>query len=235
MKKRASPAHSPVHADPGQKIKVALADPQPIVTYGLTSLLREECDIDVLFISHTAKHLLNTLSNNKVDVVICDNNFKDLLGAHGTQLFRLIHRHNPQTHIIYFTHHANTHTITEAMEAGAASVIRKSEEDLSLIIESLRHIYSGHFYLQSTLSQELLSHYLSEQRNKNPWNTLSAREKAVVQLICDGHSIKQIAHDLCKSPKTISNQKSTAMRKLNVTNDIQLVNTVKDLQEKSGN
>ncbi len=48
-------------------------------------------------------------------------------------------------------------------------------------------------------------------------------------MICSGQSIVEIANRLSRSPKTISNQKNSAMRKLAVRNDVELANAARDL------
>ncbi|MBS0969155.1 response regulator transcription factor [Chimaeribacter arupi] len=213
-----------------KKIKVAIADQNPIVIYGLRALLREEHDIEVVFTSSTAQDLFKKLVMYEADIIICDSNFTESLDTKGTQLLRSIHRYIPHINIVFYSANLTSHQIAEAMEAGAASVIRKSEEDLSLIVHTLRRVHNGSFYLQPSISHEILSSFLSGRQKNSSWHSLSAREKVVIQLICEGHSIKQIAHELCKSPKTISNQKTMAMRKLGAANDIQLINRVKELR-----
>ncbi|PLR30235.1 DNA-binding response regulator [Chimaeribacter coloradensis] len=230
MQRKKPEALRPVGPISDKKIRVAIADQHPIVIYGLLTLLRGEHDIDVLFTSLSPNDLFKKLHLHEIDIVICDSNFTEDLDVKGTQLLRTIHRHMPHVSIVFYSANLTSHQIAEAMEAGAASVIRKSEQDFSLIVHTLRRVHSGSFYLQPSISHEILSSFLSGRQKNSSWHSLSAREKVVIQLICEGYSIKQIAHELCKSPKTISNQKTMAMRKLGVTNDIQLINRVKELR-----
>ncbi|MBZ2397799.1 helix-turn-helix domain-containing protein, partial [Erwinia amylovora] len=58
---------------------------------------------------------------------------------------------------------------------------------------------------------------------------LSTREVIVAQMTADGLTIGEIADRLKRSPKTISNQKVAAMKKLGVKNDVELAAVLREL------
>ncbi len=112
---------------------------------------------------------------------------------------------------------------------GDKDVIKGFSHDFSALPEAVRSVYAGNVYLPASLASTVLSNVFKTNTKGSLSEALSPRELEVVRMIFDGCTILEIADLLHRSPKTISNQKSSAMRKLAAKNDVELVKIVHDL------
>ena len=82
-------------------------------------------------------------------------------------------------------------------------------------------VYNGGIYVSSALARKLT--FEKNQEKTDLYNKLSTREIEVLNLICNGKKNSEMAIELSIHPKTISTYKARLMKKLNVTNLIELI------------
>lgn len=212
-------------------IRVGIADDYPVVLRGVESILAPCSDIELAFAAESIAQLMDGLANSPVDVLLCDYAFDDDPQADGLMLLRKIRRYAPNMRTIFLSAHALPHIISGALELGAAGFIGKSKADFTNLPQAVRSVHAGNIYLPESLSALLLSQIFSHQARASGLQSLSEREMTVARMICQGLSINTIAQRLHRSPKTISNQKTAAMKKLGVDNDVELSRVFRDLSE----
>ncbi|MFZ1181548.1 MAG: response regulator transcription factor [Herbaspirillum sp.] len=211
-------------------IQVGIADDYPVVLRGVESILEHCHDIVVAFSVESIVLLLKQLEEARpVDVLLCDYAFDDTPQADGLNLLRKIKRIAPSTHVLFLSAHAVPHIISGVLELGAAGFIGKSKTDFANLPQAIRTVQTGHIYLPSSLSSLLLEQVFWKKNQAVRLEMLSERELVVVRMICEGFSVAAIAERLHRSPKTVSNQKLSAMKKLGANNDIELSRIFRDL------
>jgi two-component system capsular synthesis response regulator RcsB len=133
--------------------------------------------------------------------------------------------------VLFLSSFSAFHIVSGALNHGAAGFIGKKEEDFAALPTAVRSVYGGSVYLPASLASVVLSNVFKPdvKVRGNLQEALSPRELEVVRLLFDGSTIMEIADRLSRSPKTISNQKNSAMKKLAAKNDVELAKVVRDL------
>jgi len=206
----------------GVTIRVGIADDFPVVLRGIEAILAPCTDIALHFSAESIAQLMAALAQTPVDVLLCDYAFDDDPHADGLDLLKRLRRHHPAMKVIFLSAHAQPQIISSALELGAAGFIGKNRSDFVNLPQAIYSVQGGQVYLPQSLSSALLGSLFSVNPRQSGLGQLSERELVVARMICQGMSITAIAERLHRSPKTISNQKVAAMKKLGVSNDVEL-------------
>ncbi len=140
--------------------------------------------------------------------------------VNGIEAARQIRARVPGVEILIFTMHDTDSLVRDVLEAGARGFLLKSDARQFLIsaVESLA-VHKPFF--TGKVSEALLETYLSKGI-ADP-SALSSREKAVVQLIAEGRTNKQIADTLSISTMTVETHRAAAMGKLDLDTTAALI------------
>ena len=114
--------------------------------------------------------------------------------------------------------HANTRHIARALEAGAQGYLIKESAGIE-VVKAVRAVIGGHNYLSQAVSDIVVTDYVYQKRAlgyKSPLESLSYREREVLQLVVEGKSSAEIAGILNLSPKTVESYRSRLMQKLDI-------------------
>lgn len=198
--------------------RILIADDHEVVRSGLRSILEAHEGWEVVAEASDGKEAIAKAVETKPDVAIIDYSLPTMNGVEAT---RQIRARVPTAEVLIFTMHDSDILIGEVLQAGARAYLLKSDAKQYLIsaVESLaRH---KPFFTEK-LSEQLLDTFLSVHHGKLGVS-LSPRERAVVQLIAEGHSNRQMSKILNLSVKTIETHRAAAMRKLNVTSTAAIV------------
>jgi DNA-binding NarL/FixJ family response regulator len=121
------------------------------------------------------------------------------------------------------TAHESEQLVREVLSAGAKGYVLKSDAGKTLIT-ALQALLEGGSFFTSNVARMVLDGYLrSESREAIPAQTLSAREREIVQLLAEGNSNKDIARVLNISVKTAETHRSNVMRKMGFDSLAELV------------
>lgn len=204
------------------KITVLLADDHTVVRDGLRYLLEAQPDIEVVGDAADGREAVKLATLLEPDIVIIDITMPELNGIEATYQIRQL---CPSTRIIILSMHANTRHIARALEAGAQGYLIKESAGIE-VVEAVRAVFAGHNYLSQAVSDTVVTDYVSQRRAvgyKSPLESLSAREREVLQLVVEGKSSAVIASILNLSPKTVESYRSRLMQKLDISDIPSLV------------
>ncbi|KKB62074.1 chemotaxis protein CheY [Robbsia andropogonis] len=213
-----------------KKISVGLADDHPIILLGVTQVLTQHSDIDVQFSCSSIGDLFQHLSDTPVDVLLCDFEFADDAQADGVDLLKRIKRVAPNTKVVILSSHTGSHIVSTSLAAGASGFIGKARSDCANLPHAIREVQSGSIYLPGSIASAVLSNIFQGVDKATGLSALSEKESIVARMTCDGFSISEIAARIHRSPKTVSNQKGAAMRKLGARNDVELASIMRELK-----
>jgi DNA-binding NarL/FixJ family response regulator len=197
------------------KISVLLVDDHTIVRKGLRSLLDAEADIQVIGEAEDGREAVEQVGRLRPQVVVMDITMPGLNGLEAT---RQITERFPQVQVVVLTMHTAEEYIFQILRAGASGYVVKRAAP-SELISAVRAAYRGESFLGPAVSKTVIEEYLRQAEalaGENSYETLTPREREVLQLLAEGHSNRRIAELLCLSVKTVQSHRANLMRKLDI-------------------
>jgi DNA-binding NarL/FixJ family response regulator len=99
------------------------------------------------------------------------------------------------------------------------------ESSLSEVTKAIRQVSAGKRYLSESISQESIDSYLEKAKTtqSTPYDTLTSRERQILQMTAESQSGAEIGQKLFISPRTVEIHRQNAMRKLGLRNQTDLV------------
>ena len=199
-------------------IRVLIADHQPIVSYGIRMLFENSKDIKVVNTANSAAQLLDCLKKSTIDIVLMTMDLPDINGI--TVLRSIKKEFNAVSVIIFSTHPEDIYAIS-AIKAGASGYLSKTVTTAT-IKRALLKVFKGGIYVSKELA-ESLAFEKNNLGTMHLYKKLSTREVEVLKLISSGKRNIEIADQLNINEKTVSTYKLRLMKKLNVSNLVELI------------
>jgi len=195
-------------------LKILLADDHKIVRDGLKSLIKKEVSMEVIGEADNGRKTVQLARDLEPEIIIMDISMPDLNGIEAT---RQILADSPDVKIIALSMHSDKRYVKGILSAGASGYLLK-DSAFEELVEAIRTVDTGRFYLSSGIAGVVVKDYVGSQANKDALTSdiLSAREREVLQLLAEGKSTKEIASDLHVSGKTIETHRRNITQKLNI-------------------
>ena len=200
-------------------IKLLIADNHPITRKGLEVLFSASSNIKVVGSVDDGEAILEFIKKNPVDIILMEADFPRL---NGLTVLRHLKNDFPHIKSIIFSAQPEEVYAINAIKAGSSGYISKSVNIIT-INEAILKVHDGGIYLSNDLTQQLA---FGNRVNKGGsfYKKLSTREAEVLKLLTVGRKNKEISKELDINEKTVSTYKARLMRKLKVTNLVDLVN-----------
>ena len=195
--------------------RVLLADDHVLVIDGLRRILEPECE--VVGAVEDGRSLLKEAERLKPDIVLLDISIPLL---NGVEAARRLKKMLPDAKLIFVTMHADATYVTGALRAGASGYVLKRCASMELV-SAIREVLKGHTYVTSLLRKDVLESVPGSSVGEISGD-LTERQREVVQLVAEGHTVKQIASILNISRKTVAFHKSNVMRRLGIRSTAEL-------------
>jgi two-component system capsular synthesis response regulator RcsB len=199
-------------------IKVLIADDHPIVLSGISQELARELGIQVVGTARNSTELVRLLETTACDVIVTDYSMPDGEIGDGLPMLQILRRRYPSTRIVVITIFDNPALIQSIRRAGVSVILSKADP-LHHLVPAIRAAFSGRSYRspsqQSSADARVVDSLEAERK-------LSQRELEVLRKCAAGVSLVEIARQANRSSKTISSQKSMAMKKLGLTSGYEL-------------
>jgi two-component system, NarL family, response regulator NreC len=195
-------------------IRVILADDHTIVRHGLSKLLQQEEDLEVIAQAENGHSTVELTRELCPDMVIMDIGMPDLNGIDATR--QIIHDF-PNVKVIGLSMHSGSNFVIEMLKAGASGYLLK-DCALEELTTAVKTVAAGKTYLSPSITDVVVEKYVrhSNQKEDSAFSLLSQREREVLQLLAEGKTTKQIGRQLHISPKTVEGHRLRIMSKLNM-------------------
>ena len=202
-------------------VTVVLADDHPIVRQGLRNLLESEPDIKVVGEAGNGIDAVEITHNLKPDVLVVD---VMMPGLTGLEVVRQISQRSPGTRSIVLSMHATEAYVVSALKSGAYGYILK-DTGPSELIYAVREVIKGKRYLSAPLSERIIDAFIQkvEDTQEDPYDTLTNREREILQLVVEGYTSNEIGKSLSISPRTVELHRAKVMEKLGLRNQADLI------------
>ncbi|WP_175164110.1 response regulator transcription factor [Paraburkholderia fynbosensis] len=202
------------------KIRVIVADDHECIRVGVKYLLQARPNIEVVGEAADTHGLAVLLDACACDVVVSDIAMPGIDGSSNAVPFlRRLLRRRPHPHVVALTMVGNGHLLSGLQSIGVSGIIDKRDAAQTLV-DAIAVVVSGRVHLSEQVRVAL---NVAQRAPHLYANALSAREWEVFQLYAQGLAVHEIAERLQRSGKTISTQKRSAMRKLGLETEDDLV------------
>lgn len=200
---------------------IVLADDHQIVRQGLRALLESEPDFQLLGEAGDGLEAVQLIERLRPQVLVLD---LMMPGLNGLEVTRQVTKRSPETRVIILSMHSDQAYVLEALRNGAAGYVLKdsSTDDL---IQAVHEVIAGRRYLSPPLSERAIEVYIEAAKETvlDRYETLTTREREVLQLAAEGNTNVEIAARLSISPRTAETHRSNLMRKLDLHGQTDLI------------
>lgn len=191
-------------------IRVLLADDHTIVREGLRALLAKETDLQVVGEAGDGHEALRLAKKCRPDVAAIDLSMPLLNGLEAARQMAAWEQ-GPRT--ILLTMHSEDSYVLEALRAGVRGYVLKKQAGADLV-RAIREVVAGGVYLSPGVSATVAGAIRSP--GPLPEESLTAREREVLQLVAEGKTTKEIGTILGVSTKTADAHRTRLMQKLDI-------------------
>jgi DNA-binding NarL/FixJ family response regulator len=193
-------------------IRVVIVDDHPIFRQGLRHLIASESDLEVVGEAASLVAALDQLNRLHPDVAVIDLH---LAGQSGLEIISACRQLQPSIAPLVLTMHREESTFRAALDLGAAGYVLK-ENASSDVLLGIRAVAAGGMYFSPSIAGFLGGWRESSSPAPTPslLDQLTPTERRVIRLIAANRTTKEIAHELCISPRTIDTHRSHISEKL---------------------
>lgn len=207
-------------AQPGA-MRIVLADDQNVVREGIKCLLETEPDFEVVGEADDGLAAVSLVERLRPHVLIVD---VALRGLSGLEVTRQVRQRAPDTAVLVLSRYVNEWYVTEALRNGATGYVAEHAQARELI-RAIRTVAQGKRYVSAPLSMDDVQAWLAQadRHAADPYETLTSREREVLQLVAEGYSSTRVARRLSISVRTAEAHRANVMRKLRLRNHTELI------------
>jgi DNA-binding NarL/FixJ family response regulator len=196
------------------KIRILIADDHTLLRQGIRSLIEDQADIVVVGEAEDGRSAVQLAHTLRPNVILMDIAMPSLNGLEAT---RQIKREHPEIQILVLTMYEHEEYFRQVLEAGASGYILKRAA-ASELLAAIHAVYNGEAVLSPSITRMVLEDYLrmdTKAKESEP-DSLTGREREVLQLIAEGKTSREIAEILTLSVKTVQSHRTSLMQKLDL-------------------
>ena len=193
-----------------KRIRILLADDHAVVRQGFKLILAEQPDMEIVGEAGNGREALTLAESLKPDIVVMDVAMPELNGIEAT---RRLSEVAPHARVVALSMHKDSVYVREILRAGARGYLLKDSVAADLV-SAVRNVARGEGYISPAVSNAVLDDY--RRHVTNPIDTLTSREREVLQMLAEGKTNKEIATILNLSVYTVDAHRGRIMEKLNL-------------------
>jgi len=206
------------------KINVGILDEHKLVQEGLSAILLESSDIEVVLLACDKADLVEKMKTTLVHVLVIN------IHSLTTQQINLIMQINllfPKIKTLIFSVFNDEDTVLKTIKAGAKGFLAK-ESSKSELVEAIYTLRNGFDFFSKSITHILLNKYITKLKCEDNENlldlkNLSSREIEILKLWGGSFNNKEISDKLFISVRTVESHKNHIMQKLNLKTTVDLV------------
>ena len=193
-------------------IKVALVDDHAILRKSLAVLIGMLQDFVIVIEAGNGEEFIKQLQvNEKPDIVLLDITMPIM---DGVETARWIKENEPSIKVVALSMLNNDLVIIRMLKNGARGYLLKDSEPAELKSALLQVFEKGYYYNEYILPK--MASYQTKEIPIKSSNTISENELVFLKWVCTELSYKEIANEMCLSPRTIDGYRDSLFQKLQV-------------------
>ena len=206
-------------------IRVMIADDHAILRAGLRSLLALQEDMELIAEAIDGQDAVNKAEQNKPDGLLMDITMP---GMNGIEALKHVRKVSPGSRVLILTMHDDHAYLRSVLAAGGSGYLVKRAADTELLA-AIRTVHQGRSYIDVGLENNQLQAVLDNDEQEasdaggRSLDTLSERERQVLELVALGYTHKEVGEELSVSVKTVETYRSRLSEKLGLRSRAELV------------
>jgi DNA-binding NarL/FixJ family response regulator len=191
-------------------VKVFLVDDHEVVRRGLVDLLSADNDLEVIGEAGSVAQAMARIPALEPDVAVLDVRLPD---GNGIELCRDLLSRTPNLRCLILTSYTSDEAMLDAILAGASGYVVKDIKGMELA-QAIKDVGAGRSLLDNRAAAALMSKLRGDAERSDPLTGLSDQERALLDLLGEGLTNKQIAARMFLAEKTVKNYVSRLLAKL---------------------
>src|SRR5919106_1620325 len=204
-----------------KEITIVVADDHKVVRQGLRAVLEAEPSFHVVGEAGNGLEVAPLVERRQPNVLVLDLMLPNL---NGLEVIRQVKKNSPDTQIVILSMHRDESYVLEALKNGASGYVLK-DAGAEELIKAIREAAAHRHYLSPPLSDSAISVYVQRGDSvaADPYESLTGREREVLQLVAEGYTNAEIGKRLFISPRTVEIHRANSMAKLGLRNQTDLI------------
>lgn len=199
-------------------IRLLIADDHPIVLEGLKRIVAECFDMKLVGEAVDGDSVIELATTVEADVLLLD---LSMPGPGFLETMARLREKASHLRVVVLSVYPEDQYAVRALRAGASGYLTK-DHSADQLAGAVRQVHAGGRYVTPTLAEKLAAGLRSDETSV-PHEMLSDREFQVFRALGRGESIKEIAHKLSLSPKTVSTYRTRILQKMEFKSNADLV------------
>jgi DNA-binding NarL/FixJ family response regulator len=194
--------------------KILLADNHTLVRAGICALLEQIPNVVVVGEAADGREAIKLVEQHRPNLVLMDITMPVMNGLEAT--VRIV-KEFPQTRVVMLSVHTDEEYVLHALRAGAAGYLLKDAGRAELEI-AVAAVARNETYLSPAVSRHVVGDYVRRTGTaaEGRLETLTPRQREILQLIAEGKSTREIASILDVSVKTVETHRAQLMERLGI-------------------
>ncbi len=195
-------------------VRILLADDHAMVRAGVRAMLEAIPGVNVVAEANDGREAVALSRAHHPDIAVLDISMRELNGIDAGMQIRA---ESPQTRILILSMHASNEFVQRAMKSGVSGYLVKDSAPLELTL-AIETLMRGEIYLSPRISRQVVSGYQDRAGDKGeaPLESLTVRQREILQLLAEGKSTKAMAFLLNLSIKTVETHRAAIMERLGI-------------------
>lgn len=213
-------------------IRVLLVDDHELVRRGVSAVLEDEEDIQVVAQTSDGAEGVKRAEELRPDVVLMDLRMP---GTTGLQATAILKQTAPEIAVLVLTVSEQAQDLQEVLRVGAMGYILKGAPPEELV-QAVRQVAQGWVVVSPTMASKLMADFPQARGRGDSvpgdghlTSALSEREYEVLQLLANGSSNREIAETLFVSENTVKTHMRNILTKLHLKNRTQAAGYARQL------
>ncbi len=205
-----------------KQIQVMLADDHAVLRAGLKLVIDRESDMAVVAEAVDGRQAVDLAPDSGAEVLVMD---VAMPGLNGIEAARQILAKKPGLAVVILSMHIDESYVLRSLRAGAKGYLLKESAETD-VISAIRAVSQGKSFFSPKVTQLLQEEYvqrLQQDGKDDSYDSLTPREREILQMIAEGQANKDVANKLNLSLYTVETHRGNILQKLGLRSAAEVV------------
>ena len=195
-----------------------IAEDHDITRQGLRTMLENKLEARVVATTGNGIETYDLIEEHNPDLVVLD---LGLPGLNGLDILGRIRENSLPVEVVVLSMHGEDSYVSEAFRKGASGYVLKGAP-LSELTDAIQSVMKNETYISTDLSEDLMNPHSSDDEPRDRYETLTDREREVLQLTAEGLTSREIGEELYISHRTVEKHRENVQSKLGLRNAVEM-------------